>query len=104
MALIKSIPSDYGTDATYWKIVRIDCDTYIQPAGLVDMNGDPIVPAVPKITVFLNGYLDKANRMANSRPLMPKVVYVDTVYSFAEIYALVKLQPYFIGATDDLGE
>ncbi|WP_353862023.1 hypothetical protein [Azospirillum formosense] len=52
MALIKSIPTDFGIDARYWHIYSVDHNRQQQAAQVV-----------------LAGYLDESVRRAGHRPL-----------------------------------
>jgi hypothetical protein len=88
MALIKSIPTDYGIDASYWNIGAVQEDFKGQGT---------------EITFY--GYANKEAREAGKQPLSAgKVNIAGEEYvagaDRAALYAIIKQKPEFAGAQD----
>jgi hypothetical protein len=88
MALIKSIPTDYGIDAQYWNIGAVQEDFKGQGT---------------EVTFY--GYASKAARDAGKQPLSAgKVQIAGSEYvagaDRAALYAIIKQKPEFEGAED----
>lgn len=84
MALLKTIPTQYGIDATYWRITNINSF----------FNG--------KTSVMIDGYLDKDARFESAEPLRREVrdfPLQDVTRAIA--YAEFKKLDMFTGALDD---
>ena len=88
MALIKSIPTDYGVNCLYWNIGAVQEDFKGQGT---------------EVTFY--GYASKEARDAGKQPLSAgKVQIAGDEYvagaNRAALYAIIKLKPEFEGATD----
>ena len=88
MALIKSIPTDYGIDAQYWNIGAVQEDFKGQGT---------------EVTFY--GYASKAARDAGKQPLSAVKVQIagDEYLAGADraaLYAIIKQKPEFEGAED----
>jgi len=88
MALIKSIPTDFGIDATYWNIGAVQEDFKGQGT---------------EVTFY--GYASKEAHDSGKQPLSAGKVQVtgDEYVAGADraaLYAIIKLKPEFDGATD----
>lgn len=84
MALIKTLPTSFGIDATYWRITNINC--YFTGTT----------------TVTLDGYLNKDARFESAEPLRREVIdfpLQDVTRAIA--YAEFKKLDLFAGALDD---
>ena len=88
MALIKSIPTDFGVNSTYWNIGAVQ----------EDFKGKGT-----EVTFY--GYATKEAREAGAQPLSAGKVQVsgDEYVAGADrqsLYAIIKLKPEFEGAED----
>jgi len=90
MALSKSIDTQVGVDATYWRIVRVDVDLKAR-----------------KVWFMLDGYVSQLARTEGKEPLRQLPLTVDIEEGVepedlgrAQLYAYAKTQELFDGAED----
>lgn len=90
MALIKSVPTDFGVDATYWNIGAVQED--FKGKGM---------------EVTLYGYGTKEARQNEKQPLaVARIAFTGDKYladsDRAALYGAVKADPAFAESTDDI--
>ena len=90
MALTKSIDTQVGVEATYWRIVRVDVDLKIR-----------------KVWFMLDGYVSQLARTEGKEPLRQLPLTVDLEEGVepedlgrTQLYAYAKTQELFDGAED----
>lgn len=88
MALQKAIASEYGFDATYWKVRSIQI--YYEDGGIL-------------VDVVLLGFLDKDARTAGKKSFMTAQKRIEGMasdFTRADLYAEIKKIEDFVGSTD----
>lgn len=108
MALILSKETPMGVNAEYWKITNININIMEDYLNIVGQQV-PNMMNVNNIRIVISGFLNKAARENNKRPLDSKIYLMNGPITFGnaedlrlQIYTYLKTLPDWATATDDL--
>ena len=119
MGLLKEIPTDFGVNASYWRIENVFLDTE-NKMGTITIKGysskenrNNIVPLKSitysdtmgsdiDLTFFKTFSYDKLTGIVNISRMYDNQVPIDTLWIMTYLYGMVKQTDLFFGATDTL--